>query len=69
MAETEQQQVSLAIRLRSRRYRLMLSQADAAEALGVSLRIYQAWEHGTVTEPHPRNRKSIDAWLNGGDPT
>jgi transcriptional regulator with XRE-family HTH domain len=41
----------------------MLSQEEAAGEIGVSRRIYQAWEHGAVTTPQPRLRRRIEAWL------
>jgi transcriptional regulator with XRE-family HTH domain len=57
--------IPLYARLRARRDELMLSQAEAAEALGVSRRIYQAWESGDVTTPRPRLRRRIEDWLTG----
>lgn len=53
----------LSERLRARRDERMLSQAEAASELGVSRRIYQAWESGEVTSPRPRLRRRIEEWL------
>ncbi len=56
----------LATELRTRRAELMLSQQEAAEQLGVSRRIYQAWEAGQVIAPHPYMLRKIRAWLTDG---
>jgi transcriptional regulator with XRE-family HTH domain len=48
-------------RVRARRESLHLTQAEAAEQLGVSERTLQAWEAGTV--PQPRHRRALAVWL------
>ena len=55
--------MSLADRIKARRDHLMLSQTEASNQIGVSLRIYQAWEWGEVTKPRPSVRRDIEAWL------
>lgn len=52
----------LAAQIKARRIARNLSQAEAAEMLGVSERTFQNWEAG-ATFPWPRHRRAIAAFL------
>lgn len=49
-------------KIKGHREGLGLTQKEAADALGVSLRTWQAWEAGTAF-PQPRFRRALDAFL------
>lgn len=51
----------LAQRIRDARAKALLSQAEAAAELGVSVRTWQGWEAGTM--PWPRHRRALAAWF------
>lgn len=53
---------NLAAAMREHRIDLDLTQAEAANELGVSLRSLQAWEAGD-TFPRPSHRRLIKAWI------
>lgn len=53
---------NLASRIRARREQLALSQKEAAEQLGVSLRSFQNWEAGKGV-PWPKHRRALDRFL------
>jgi transcriptional regulator with XRE-family HTH domain len=55
---------SLSKRIRDRRGELHLSQREAADLLGVSVRTLQNWEAGG-SFPWPRHRRVIETFLNG----
>jgi transcriptional regulator with XRE-family HTH domain len=49
-------------RLKAHRVRLNLSQREAAEQLGVSVRALQTWEAGQ-TVPWPSHRRALERFL------
>jgi transcriptional regulator with XRE-family HTH domain len=49
-------------KLRERRDELHLSQREAADRVGVSLRTWQNWEAGE-SFPWPKHRRALDAFL------
>ena len=63
MATQPREIEALGRRLLETREKRFLSQAEAAEQLGVSTRRYQSWEWGEVTNPQPRARRRIEEWL------
>jgi transcriptional regulator with XRE-family HTH domain len=58
--------LSLSERLLDLRERKMLTQAEAAEEIGISRRAYQDYEAGDSVPRKPSVRRRIDVWLNGG---
>jgi transcriptional regulator with XRE-family HTH domain len=53
----------LAARLRARREELGITQRQAAGEIGVSTRLYEAWESGRIRVPQRRKRVLIERWL------
>ncbi len=53
----------LAARLRARRAELGITQREAAGQIGVSARLYEAWESGRIRYPQRRKRTLIERWL------
>ena len=49
-------------RLRTQRIRLNLSQVEAADYLGVSVRTVQTWESG-LSFPRPMHRRRLERFL------
>lgn len=52
----------LAAHLREERQRRDLTQPEAAEQVGVSLRTWQGWESGEAF-PQARHRRALRSWL------
>jgi DNA-binding transcriptional regulator YiaG len=53
----------LGTRIKTHRDWLNLSQREAAEELGISVRTLQNWEAGTITFPRPVHRRAIKRFL------
>lgn len=49
-------------RLKQIRQDAAVTQAEAAEAVGVAVRTWQGWESGV--DPQPKHRRRLQAWLN-----
>lgn len=49
--------------LREERRRRLLTQAEAAEQVGVSTRTWQGWELDGITAPRMKHQRALIAWL------
>lgn len=55
--------LALGLSLRRARERAYLSQQDAAERIGVSVRTYRTWEQSDHPDPWPRHKAAIARFL------